>query len=121
MANKLLGRVTIVADGQTFNDFKGSTLDTGGIKRNPQPGSNSSDGFTEELMPSKVETEIQFDAGTSVAAVKAMVGVTIQFQVDTGQNYIINGAYCAEPPTLTSGDGKMKVVFQGPEAAEVMA
>ncbi len=121
MAKKLLGRATISMDGLIIDSFKGATLDTGGVKRTPQPGANTSDGYTEELVPSKLEADLQFDGSVSIDAIKAMVGVTVQFQADTGQNYIINGAYSAEPPVLTEGDGKCKVVFQGPEAIEVAA
>jgi hypothetical protein len=121
MAKKLLGRATISADGRIFDTFKGATLDTGGVKRTPQPGANSSDGYTEELTPSKLEADVQMDGTVSIDEIKAMVGVTVQFQADTGQTYIVNGAYSAEPPVLTEGDGKCKVVFQGPEAIEVMS
>ena len=121
MAKKLLGRATIVLDGLTLDTFKGATLDPGGVKRTPQPGANSSDGYTEELVPSKLDADLQMDGSVSIDQIKAMVGITVQFQADTGQNYIINGAYNAEPPMLTEGDGKCKVVFQGPEAIEVGA
>ena len=119
MANKLFGRVTITVSGLTLNTFKGSTLDIGGIKRTPQPGSNTADAYTEELMPSKVECEVQMDGSLSVAALGQVVDATIQFDCDTGQKFLIIGGYAAEPPVLTEGDGKCKCVFQGPPAEEV--
>ena len=118
MANKLFGRATIVVDGQVLDTFRGASIDIGGVKRNPQPGANSTGGFTEELQPSKVECEIQMDASLSLTALGDIENATVQFRCDTGQVYLVVGAYCAEPPTATEGDGKVKMTFQGPAAVE---
>lgn len=117
---KKLGRATIRVDGKVYDTEKGSTLNPGGIKREPRPGSNTAGGFTEELVPSKVETTILWGEGDSVTEINRISGATITFECDTGQTYIIRGGYSAEPVELTEGEGKAKCIFMGEPAEEMM-
>lgn len=119
MSGKLFGRATIRADGQTIKTFDGASLELGGVKRTPRPGSNDADGFTEELTPSKLECDVQVREGVSLKAIHALTDAVLTFECDTGQVYIINHGYSAEPPVL-GGEGKAKCVFHGPEAEELL-
>lgn len=120
MAKKLFGKGRIRVDGKSWRTHAGGSLDMGGIKRNPRPGSNDADAYTEEVVPSKIETELQFGEGDSLAEIGAISDATITWELDTGQTYIIRGGYSSETPTLTEGEGKAKVVFMGPPAEEMV-
>lgn len=117
--SKKFGRATVRVNGKSYDTERGSTLDPGGVKREPRPGSNSTGGFTEELVPAKVEVTILFGEGDSLAEINAITDATIVFECDTGQTYIVRNGYSAEPVQLTEGEGKAKAVFMG-EAAEEM-
>lgn len=119
MSGKLFGRATIRANGQTLQTAAGATLEMGGVTRTPRPGNHNADAFTEEDTPSKCEFSLQMREGVSLASIQAMVDVTIHFDCDTGQAYLINHAYSAMPPSL-GGEGVAKCVFQGPEAEEIL-
>ncbi|NBB51504.1 phage tail protein [Rhizobium sp. CRIBSB] len=116
---KKFGRATIRVNGKTYDTKKGSTLDPGGIKREPRPGSNTTGGFTEELVPSKIEATVLFGEGDSVTEINAITDATVLFETDTGQTYVVRQGYCAEPVTLTEGEGEAKVVFMGAAAEEM--
>lgn len=119
MSGKIQGRVTIRAGGLVLKTNKGATLDPGGTVREPRPGDNDADGFVSSLMNSTVDCNIQMREGTSVATIQAMEDVTITFECDTGQVYLINHGYCGPAPTV-SGDGTIKAVFHGPPAEELL-
>lgn len=120
MAGKLFGRAVIRADGNTIETNKGASLDLGGVKRTAQQGARTIAGYTEETTQAKLECEMMVGVGVSVAAIGGIVDATITFECDTGQTYIMNHAWSAEPPQLTEGDGKAKLVFEGPPAVEMM-
>lgn len=119
MSGKMFGRATIRADGQVIKTHDGAGLELGGVKRTPRPGANDADGFTEELTPSKVEFDVQIREGVSLTAIHAISDGVITFECDTGQVYVVNHAYSAEPPVI-GGEGKAKCVFQGPPAEEML-
>ncbi len=117
---KKFGRATVRVDGKVYDTKKGSTLDPGGVKREPRPGSNTTGGFTEELVPAKVEATVLFGEGDSVTEINKITGATITFECDTGQTYIIRDGYSAEPVQLTEGEGEAKAVFMGSAAEEML-
>ena len=119
MANKLFGRAKVTVGGLLLNTVRGVTLDPGGVKRTPVTGANSSDGYTEEVVPSKLECEVLVDAGVSIVDLSNLVGVTVLVQFDTGQQYLIPGAYTTDPVVATEGEGKAKLAMQGQEAVEI--
>lgn len=119
MSGKLFGLATIRTDGQYLETFEGASMDPGGIKRTPRPGARNAGTFTESIEPSKVECEVQFGEGVSIASIQAISDGVITFETDTGQTYVINHGYCADPPQL-GGEGKLKCVFQGPPAEEIL-
>ncbi len=119
MANKIYGRVKITVAGMLLNTVRGASLDPGGIKRTPVTGSNSADGYSEELVPSKLECEVLVDASVSLVALGALVGVTALVQFDTGQTYLMAGAYTTDPVPATEGEGKAKLIMQGRPAVEI--
>lgn len=115
---KLFGRATVKLAGVTLGNFPGATLDMGGIKRTTQNGANATLGYTEEIMNSKIELDAQFGAGDSVADYD-QAGIMVEFSTDTGQNFVISNAWRTDTMTLAEG-GKVKLVFEGSPAEEVL-
>lgn len=119
MSGKLFGRARIRANGEVLRTERNATLNIGGITRTPRPSDIEAGGYTEELTPSRLECEVQISQGLSLAALHGITDGTVTFEADTGQTWLINHAYSAEPPS-TSGEGKARLVFQGPPAEEML-
>ncbi|NBB17554.1 hypothetical protein GVN21_19505 [Caulobacter sp. SLTY] len=118
MSGKIHGRSTIKANGKTYKTMKGATLDPGGISREPKPGDNDADAYTETLDASTMECSIQIREGTSLAEIQALTDATLMFVCDTGQTYMIRKGYCGPRPTIV-GDGTIKATFHGAPAEEM--
>lgn len=117
---KKLGKVTIKANGRMFESKKGATLDIGGVTRSPVEHDQGTGDFSEEPRGSQVECTTPFGRDTSLTEIAAMDNVTLTFECDTGQTYVIAGAYNDGNPALTGGDGgEVKCVFYGPAAEEM--
>lgn len=119
MSNRVMGRAQIKANGKIFDSHPGATLDPGGVSRESVVGANAVHGFKETVKQSKVELEISVKAGTSLAEINRMDDITLTFEVDTGQTWVISNGWVTEPATLTDNDGKAKIVIEGPPAEEM--
>ena len=117
--NKVMGRVKITADGQLLETDGSSTIDLGGVSREPVVGDYQAGSFMERDNASKVDTNLLFKGSLKLADLRAMDNVTLNIAADTGQNFVIRGAYLAEVISFSSSDGKAKTVFMGPPAEEV--
>ena len=118
---KKLGKVTIKANGQVFESKKGASLDPGGVTRSAVKHDQGAGDFSEEPRESTVECTTPFGRDTSLAAINAMDNVTLTFECDTGQTYVVAGAWSDGEASLTAGDGgEVKCTFHGPAAEEMM-
>jgi hypothetical protein len=117
--NRVTGQVKVKADGQLMETDGSSVLDLGGPKREPVIGDFQAGAFRETTEPSKLETTILVKKNTSLAAIRAIDNATLTMEPDIGGTYIVRGAYVADVISHNFGDGKAKVVFQGPPAEEV--
>jgi hypothetical protein len=120
MSNRVMGKAQIKANGRIFDTHPGATLDIGGISRESVVGANSVHGFKEAVKQSKVEFEISVKGDTSLAEIGRWDDITVTFEVDTGQTWVISNGWVLDPPTLTDNDGKAKVVIEGPPAEEMV-
>ena len=117
---QFLGRATIRANGQVIETAKGATLDIGGTKANPVTVGRVV-GWAEETVPAMVECETTLRTGMSLETFRRMAGVTVIFECDTGQRYVINDAFVTDTPTMKDGEGGNIVLkFSGPSAEEVL-
>lgn len=125
MANKkLFGEAEVRANGALLLTLPGATLDPGGVSRTPIEGATEIHGFASKPRPSKLECETSLRKGDSVTDVLAIEDGTITFRAkDTGQVWVIRNAWCDGENTITAGSdgGKVKYVFQGPAAEEILA
>jgi hypothetical protein len=113
---QIFGRADVVLDGVVLLSKDDSTLDPGGIVRTPVVG-NTHHGYQEATTPSKLECTLSIDEKFSLAALD-VTNATVNFKADTGQTWVIRGAYRTDAVTLSQKDGA-KLVLQGPPAEEV--
>jgi hypothetical protein len=117
---QFLGRAIIRANGQVIDTAKGASLDLGGTKRNPVISGRIL-GWAEETVPAMLECETSLRAGMSIETFRNMAGVTVIFECDTGQRYVINDAFLTDAPTMKDGEGgNVMLKFAGPGAEEVL-
>jgi hypothetical protein len=115
---KLFGRAFITIDGQLLETEVGASIDIGGVKREPKPGTHAADGYTESLQPARIECKVRVDEDTSLEALN-FAEATVLFELDTGQQYLVEGAYTLDPPKATAGEGYAELAIGGDSALEV--
>jgi hypothetical protein len=117
---KMFGRAKVTVNGQEMLVENDSSLDTGGVKRNTVKGDRVY-GFAEETAEAMVEMHTYIDANTDIDALNAMSDVTVLFQLDTGQNYVLPHAWLAEPvkPTAANNGGKATLKFAAASAEKM--
>ena len=118
MDMQLTSSVVIKIDGKTFRTIKGATFDPGGKKKTSRAGSTRINGFTTEVVPSKLEFEINVGPETSLIDIANIDNATVSIEADTGQSWVINGAWVTDPPVLDESEGKTKITLEGQPAEE---
>jgi len=115
-----LGKAFIKANGQLLETMPGAKLDLGGAVRTPVVGSSSVHGFAEQVRPAKLECEISVGKDTKLLDHAKWTDLSVTFECDTGQVFVIRSAFSSEPPVITEGEGgKVPVVFFGQPAEPV--
>lgn len=117
--NQVLGQVRVKVDGEVLETNGTSTIELGGPVRTAVRGDYQAGAFSEMTQESKVETNLLVKRGTMLGTLRAIDNATLTIETDTGQTFIIRGAYVADVISLTTSDGTAQVVFQGPPAEEV--
>lgn len=117
--NQVLGQAKIKVDGMIIETDGQATLELGGSNREDVPGDYQAGNFRESTAPSKLDCSILIKRGVSLTGLREIDNATVTFEADTGQTYIIRNAYVSETISAGQGDGKAKVVFQGPPAQEL--
>lgn len=117
---KKLGKAIIKVDGKVLQSLPGAKLDIGGDERTTVVGANSVQGFFETPKPSKLECEVTVGAETRLAEMRGWDNVTISFECDTGQQYVVQGAWLTNTPEMTASEGgKVPMTFEGSPAEEM--
>lgn len=119
MANprKVWGQTRIRVNGVEYATEGKSSLELGGKKRDAVEADHQAGYFSESMQPSKLSCNILVTAGVSLAEMAEWDDVTVTMQTDTGQTYVINHGYSAEP--ISVSEGKAALVIQGPAAEEL--
>ena len=116
---QFFGRATVAVDGKRLESMPGASIDIGGFTRTPKSGDHAH-GYTESPKNALVECEVIMTGDTSLADLAATVNATVTFKCDTGQTYVVRGAWLVETPKVTGGDtGTVSLQFAGPPAEEV--
>ncbi len=115
-----MGRAFIKMDGSMLETLPGATLKIGGFARNTVVGSNAVLGYSESPEAAELECQISLGAGIALEDFRQAKAVTITFEADTGQTYIMSEAWLTESPSITQGDdGPVDLKFASKPAEEV--
>ena len=117
--NRVAGQARIKIDGAILETDGTSTLELGGPTREPVEGDYQAGAFREMTSPAKLETTVLVKAGTRLAQLREIDNATATLETDVGTGYVIRNAYVAEVISFNAGEGKAKLVFQGPPAEEL--
>ena len=118
---KKLGKAIIKIDGAALETMPGATLDIGGDERTTLVGDSSVQGFFETPKQSRLECEISVGTETRLAAMRGWANVTISMECDTGQQYVVQGAWLLNTAVLkTNEGGRVPMQFEGPPAEELV-
>jgi len=112
-ANQCTGKAIIRVNGRELRSLDDSTLDPGGVKRDPVVGSGKVHGFKEETVPPQLECKVAHKADTDLVELGKIVDATIIFESDTGDTYILRDAFILEPAKLSAKDGTVELKFSG--------
>ena len=119
-SSKVLSVLGIVIDGTTELSQMDATLDPGGVERTPVEGNGVIIGYREAPKPSVLEFSLSITSAFSADIFRNMTSSQVHCQCDTGQSYVINGAWCAKPPPIGQKEGTAKITINGPAAEEVL-
>ena len=122
MANKnqVIGRARVKVDGQLLDTAGDTTLDPGGITREPVPGDYQAGDFrVSETRPAKLEVSLLTKSGFAAMGWAAMEQSTISIEFDNGQSFVMRDAYAEGAPPITTSDGKAKAVAYSQPAEQV--
>lgn len=109
---KVTGRVFInVAGRGRLRSRPGAELNTGGVNREEVVGDDSVHGFREEIVAPTIECEISHTGNDDLLDLNNIVDDSVAFETDTGQTYIMQEAWLAEPANLR--DGATRLLFKG--------
>ena len=120
MAQQSLGVVNVSWNGVKFPCEKGATFRQGGLI-NKSVTAGSQVFYSREMMPSKVQCSTPYLSSTSIGAILAPATAELQFETDTGQTYVIAGAYIVDQIEITGGEGgRLTLTWEGGEAEELL-
>ncbi|MGE4406041.1 phage tail tube protein [Pseudomonas sp.] len=118
---KKLGKAKIKVDGKVLESMPGARLDIGGDERTTVIGSNAVQGFFETPKQSVLECEVSVGKETKLAEMRGWDNVTLSFECDTGQLYVVQGAWLTNTPNMTASEGgRVPMTFEGPPAEEML-
>lgn len=101
MSSAMFGKAKVMADGQELLVNDKSKLTLAGFKNHTVKGPRVY-GFAQEAMEAQVDMTIFVDANTDLDAINNMTDVTILFQCDSGQNYVLPHAWLCDPVAAES-------------------
>lgn len=118
--SQLLGKALIKVDGQLLRSKPGAKFNLGGVTRKTQ-SDDTGHGFSEENVAPFIECSINLDGAIRISDLAKATSVSVTFEADTGQTYVLRNAWIENPPEVTSGEGGDVPLRYVGESAEEMA
>lgn len=97
---KLFGKATVRIDGAELIKKQDGKINLGGVKRNVVKG-NAVYGFTEEASEPSVEINHFIGAADDIDAINNADDVTVLFELDSGQQYVLAHAWLESPVEIS--------------------
>ncbi len=116
-----LGVIKLVWGGTTINvDSKAASFNRGGLVATAVVAGNQISQSLNTVAP-KVTAKFPLLKGMSIDGLKALNGSELQIECDTGQKYVMNGAFLVGDPKITGGPGSnVSADWSGQPALEVL-
>ena len=108
MSGQLTGKAIIRVDGEVLAAENGATLNPGGVSRDPERHGGDTY-YTEQEVPPSLEASVLHTKDTNIIALSNITGATVHFEADTGQQFILRGAFTTEPAALDASSGKVNL------------
>ncbi len=118
MSKRITGRATIYVDGASIPSENGAKLNPGGESRKPERHGGVTYYSSEEMAPT-VECVVNHTAAVDILALSKLEGVTVMFETDTGQKFMLSGAVAQDPVDLDAGKGKSALKFFAQDCVKV--
>ncbi len=119
MDNAVIGRAKIsLGELGEIATMKGSTLDIGGVKRNPIPSDNGRVYYNEETGVPELNCKVMAIAGLSASKLN-FSGATVLFEADNGTKFMMVNAFTVDPPQLNASDGAYDLKVSAESVEEV--
>lgn len=117
-----LGIISIIWGGTTINcDSKSSSFSIGGIISTPVVAGNQIT-YGQSVKAPAVKAKFPLTKGMSLFSLRALNGTEMQVQCDSGQKYIINGAFLTNDQNVTGAPGSnVSAEWSGQPATEVVS
>lgn len=116
--SQITGIVYVKLDGQLMRSEPGARLKLGGKQRTARVG-HSVYGFSEAVVQAEVEFTMLHVGGDDLIGIQNKVDSTLEFITDTGDTYLVSGAFCVNPAEIAGGEGQVPWIFHG-NPAEVV-
>lgn len=118
MSKQFTGTAYLTLDGARIPTVPASAkLNPGGVTRTPIVVDGGFIGFSETPTHSEIECEVVMSADVDIMKINAATDMTIMFQADSGENYVVRGAAAMEP--LKHEAGKTAAKFFGAKAERI--
>ena len=106
---KITGNVKIREGGEELlTDGKG-TLNPGGFEREAKMNGRAPVGYTENPVPPTLSVVVHHTADTDIKRLSNLTNATILLDTDTGQSWMLRGAFTTTPTPLDVGNGAVQL------------
>lgn len=95
---------------------EGAEVGMGNVKREPVMGDDGVLGYSEQHSDAPfIKCTIIHTKDTDEKKIADFVAEDITLETNTGRNYILKGAWTADPLSIAIKDGQLEVLFNGDE------
>lgn len=109
---KVFGRATVKVDGgTTLKSKEGASLVVGGVTREDEPNDQGTVDYRENTQPAEVTATLVHTTELDVIGLQKFAGGPVNFELDTGEVFVVPGAYVKEIGSMSSGE--VEVTFGG--------
>jgi hypothetical protein len=110
---KITGNVKIREGGEELlTDGKG-TLNPGGFERETKLNGRRAVGYTENPVAPTLSVVVHHTADTDIVRLSNLTDATIILDTDTGQTWMLRGAFTTSPTPLDVGAGTVQLEMSG--------
>lgn len=117
MATKVTNLSQVKIDDQAMRCMPGASFNPGGMTREAKSADGRADFYAETPTPAECSFTLLHASDTDLIGIGEKVDATVSLITDTGPVYVMENAYCAEPPVLGAG-GEVTCVFRSGPAKD---